>query len=84
MRFVSNRLPRRKSSEEEQDFGKSEGRMIKTEVVQDDGEIQPFPPPLTRQSTKATFEIKAGKTNVSHCLTFRTMSLLIRDDSFLW
>ena len=61
MRFVSNRLPRSKSSAEEQDFGKSE-------VVQDDGEIQPFPAPLTRQSTRATFEIKAGKTNVSHCL----------------
>ena len=68
MRFVSNRLPRRKSSAEEQDFAKSEGRMIKTEVVQDDGEIQPFPPPLIRQSTRATFEIKAGKSNVSHCL----------------
>ena len=68
MRFVSNRLPRRKSSAEEQDFGKSE-------VVQDDGEIQPFPAPLTRQSTRATFEIKAGKTNVSHCLISRTIKV---------
>ena len=68
MRFVSNRLPRRKSSAEEQDFGKSE-------VVQDDGEIQPFPAPLTRQSTRATFEIKAGKTNVSHCLISGTIKV---------
>ena len=75
MRFVSNRLPRRKSSAEEQDFGKSEGRMIKTEVVQDDGEIQPFPAPLTRQATRATFEIKAGKTNVSHCFISGTIKL---------
>ena len=75
MRFVSNRLPRRKSSAEEQDFGKSEGRMIKTDIVQEDGEIQPFPAPLTRQSTRATFEIKAGKTNVSHCLISGTIKL---------
>ena len=71
MRFVSNRLPRRKSSAEEQDLVKSEGRMIKTEVVQEEAEIQPCPPTLTRQSTRATFEIKRGKANVSQSISIK-------------